>query len=55
VVVLFGAPYWVQCYLAVRVADCCPVFVTVFLLWLYNLKCFYDSQLFSLIVRTTVV
>jgi hypothetical protein len=26
-VVIFGAPYWVQFYLAVRVDDCCPVFV----------------------------
>jgi hypothetical protein len=34
VVVIFGAPYWVQCYLAVRVDDCCPVFVMVFLFFL---------------------
>ena len=50
VVVIFGAPCWVQSYLAVRVDDCCPVFVTVDLLRPYDLKCFYDSQLFSLII-----
>jgi hypothetical protein len=53
--VIFGAPYWVQSYLAVCVNDCCPVFVTVFLLLLYDLKCFHDSQLSSPFVRTPVV
>jgi hypothetical protein len=49
VVVIFGAPYWVQCYLAVRVDDCCPAFVMVFLLRLYDLKRFYDSLWIMLI------
>jgi len=55
VVVIFSAPYCVQCYSAVHVDDCCPVFVLLYLLRFYDLKCFYDSQLFSLVVSTPVV
>jgi len=54
-VVILGARYCVQRNLAVRVDDCCAVFVIVNLLRLYELKCFYYTQLFSLIVRTPVV
>jgi hypothetical protein len=52
IIIIISMPWqhWIsqrvfQCYLAVRVDDCCPVFVMAFLLWFYNLKCFYDSQL----------
>jgi hypothetical protein len=54
-VVILCAPYWVQSYLVVRVDDCCAVYVIVNLLRLYDLKCFYYTQLFSLILRTPVV
>jgi hypothetical protein len=46
VVVIFGTPNCVQCNLAVCVDDCSPMFVMVFLLGLYGLKCFYDIILY---------
>jgi len=40
VIVIFGAPFWVQSYSAVRVDDYCPLFVMVNLSRLYGLECF---------------